>query len=373
MNATKWILPVVISLAGCNDAGSLHTDDGGAPRTLRPQPMNCPAHTDDVSQCQPLSTDYQPRASMPSHATWPACISDDDIYHLVGMTSPDGAARARAWDMMGTLLWSNPYVPLPADFLAARDAYSVPTGIAFSVETRQDIHYPEIPNNTYTKCSEPGIPEMYPDRCVGPAKLAPLINDAFEKGIAGTDPVVQTARLEAALVWLFYVTTLSELWACTFDALPACDGFWGHYCGGVQRGDHSSSMARYVYGVSPPTADRVFDGILAARCWRDIDPALPAIRTDLYQLSLDQADRAELRGVALVLRERFGRLTCTTGDEQRAQMEFVRVLGGFIDHAARTVDASKADALKAQWSAASAGQVDIQAAQSALDALFPCP
>jgi hypothetical protein len=49
------------------------------------------------------------------------------------------------------------------------------------------------------------------------------------------------------------------------------------------------------------------------------------------------------------------------------------VLGGFIDHAARTVDAGKADALKAQWSAASAAQVDVQAAEAALDALFPCP
>ena len=361
--------------SGCTGGGlGTGNPDGGGDGgsgILRPQPTGCVPHVDDVSTCHPLASDYQPRVS-PRTGSWPACISDDDKYHIVGMTSPGGAARANAWDLMGRLLWNNPYVPASGDFVAARNAYSTPNGIGSRVERRQDIHYPEIPGDTKTRCAEMGVPAMYPDRCVGPAKLVPLINDCFVKGINGVEPVVQAARMEAALLWFFYVSTLSEIWTCTFDSIEDCDGFWGHY-NAAQARDGYAAMATYIHDVSPASHDRVFDGILAIRCWRDIDPFLPARRPDLYMQSLAQADHAELRGVALVLRDRLGRLACTTGDERRAQLEFVRVLGGFMDHAARTIDPAKADVLKAAWSAPTAASVDIAGAQAAIDALYRCP
>jgi hypothetical protein len=64
---------------------------------------------------------------------------------------------------------------------------------------------------------------MYPDRCGGPGRVLPIVNDAFQKGIAGTQPLVQAARLEAALLWFFYLSTMSEMWTCSFDDITDYD------------------------------------------------------------------------------------------------------------------------------------------------------
>jgi hypothetical protein len=54
-------------------------------------------------------------------------------------------------------------------------------------------------------------------------------------------------------------------------------------------------------------------------------------------------------------------------------MAFVGVLGPFLDRAARAIDPAKADALKAQYTAATPAQVDVAQAQQLLDQLFSCP
>jgi hypothetical protein len=77
--------------------------------------------------------------------------------------------------------------------------------------------------------------------------------------------------------------------------------------------------------------------------------------------------------MALILRDRFGQLSCSTGVQQQANLEFVKLMGGFMDRAVRAIDATKADALKAQYTAASAAQVDVAKSQQLLDSLFPCP
>ena len=47
-----------------------------------------------------------------------------------------------------------------------------------------------------------------------------------------------------------------------------------------------------VQEVSSETHDRVFDAILALRCWRDLDRELPAQNMQLWELASQQIERA---------------------------------------------------------------------------------
>ena len=335
---------------------------------------SCAPFSGELASCTCTPEDYAPRFEMSAKDTWPACISDADAsaYKLVGMNTPSTAARTRAFVSMGTRLWKNANVPSDADFLAARNDFSTPEGIGSRVQRRQDVHYPDIPDNTASKCTDATIAMMYPDRCAGPQKILPIINDALTKGQAGMDARVNAARIEAALLWFFYISIASEHWTCGFSNMADCDSAWAYYTADTTRGQ-PLGLAEYVNGLSPATHDRVFDGLLAARCWRDIDKALPGARMDLYKRASDQTDKAALRGMALILRDRLGKLMAASGDVQAAHLAFINIIGGFLDRAARARDATKADELKAEVSKTMAANVDVQKAQAALDALFACP
>jgi hypothetical protein len=325
----------------------------------------------EMTGCMPLATDYTPRVSGSSTDQWAACISDDNTFHQLGASMPSTVARTNAWDAIGNLLWRRPGAPPPADFLAARDAYSVAQGIGSRVDRRQDIHYPTIPGTpSATACSNAGVPAMYPDRCAGPALLGPIINDAFQKGLAGTQPRVQAARLEAALLWFFYLSTVSEVWTCSFDKKDDCDSALAYYNAFTPRGEVPQGIARYFKELSPESHERSFDGFLAERCWRDLDQALPAGNLPLYERASKQIDRAELYGLARLLISRLVRVTCTSGEEQEVHVAFVKLLGGFMDRATRELDATRADALKA---ALAAPTVDARGAIDALTAVYTCP
>ena len=101
--------------------------------------------------------------------------------------------------------------------------------------------------------------------------------------------------------------------------------------------------------------------------------ALPSTRTDLYKKASDQTDKAALRGMALILRDRLGKLKTGAADVQAAHLAFINIIGGFLDRGARARDAARADELKAEVSKTVVADVDTQKAQAAIDALFPCP
>ena len=336
--------------------------------------VDCPAarYTENVTACMPGMFDYQPRKMMPGSNGWPACISDDDTYHLIGTGTPAASARSVAWRAMAPKLWTNPAPPTAADFLSARDDYSVSQGLASRVARRQDVHYPEVPGGDKFACQSAGVPEMYPDRCAGPGKLKPIIDDAFVKGAAGTQPRVQAARIEAALLWFFYLSMTSEVWTCSFNALADCDSAIAYYNEVSPRGA-PQGLATTVNALGPETHHRVYDAMLAVRCWRDADRALPATNTTLYDRALAQLSRAGVRGMALVLRSRIGLVGCATGEEQAAAVEFVKVLGGLLDHEASLADATNAAKLKTYTSTPSADATAIAGAQAAIDAIFGCP
>lgn len=331
------------------------------------------AYTEVLSACMPEATDYQPRNGVAGANGWPTCISDDNVYHLVGDSMPSAAARSIAFESMGQKLWKNPCAPSKEEFLSARDDYSVAEGLASRVARRQDISYPEVPGADKFACSSEGIPEAYPDRCAGPGKLKPIIDDAFVKGIGQQQPVVQAARIEAALLWFFYLSLPSEVWTCGFSNIRDCDSAVGYYTQVSARGA-PTGLARYVAALGPETHNRIYDGLLAVRCWRDIDSEMPATAgASYYDLAQAQLDRAALRGMALILRERIGKIGCTTGEAQQAQVEFAKVLGGLLNHAASSVDAALAATLKVYTDAPSTDAESIASAQAVLDQLFDCP
>ncbi|MEN9797857.1 MAG: hypothetical protein RL653_1553 [Pseudomonadota bacterium] len=332
----------------------------------------CSAWVEDLSSCTPDATDYQPRDGVPGDDGWPACISDDNTYHLVGSGLPAAAARTAAFDAMALKLWKNPSVPTAADFLSARDDYSVAQGLASRVARRQDVTYPEVPGGDKFACQSAGIPEQYPDRCVGPAKLKPLVDDAFQKGAACEKPLVQAARIEAALLWFLHLSMTSEVWTCSFEKREDCDAAMGYYATEPVRSSHTG-YAGYVHALAPASHDAIFDALLAVRCWRDADTALPAANMALYDLAQAQVLDASLRGMAVVLRDRVGKLACTQGEELEAHQAFVQVIGGFLVHAAEPRNAQAAARLGAFAAAPSGDAAAVAALQADLDTLFSCP
>mgnify|MGYP000990756375 CR=1 FL=1 len=325
-----------------------------------------PVYAEEVSSCQPLSTDYQPRVNGSADDSWPACISDDGQYHRL-QESVSTIARVEAFDQIADLLWRDGKVPSAQDFVDARVLYAQDQGLDSRVQRREDVHFPADAQGR--KCSDEGVPEAIPDRCVGPAKLLPVLNDAFARGAQGESPRVQAARIEAALLWFLYVSPLSEATSCA--AKPAdCDSAWAYYTGGTPR-ESPAGLAAYVDALGPETHDRAYDGALAVRCWRNLDNETgEAANLALRDQARAQYDRALLRGVALIARQRFTELDCADEAGTEARLAFLRTLVPFLDRAATEIDATAAAALQAE---AAAAEPDVAKATAAIDALFACP
>lgn len=376
MNRRSSTAALCLVLAACGNGASPGSDAGatGDAAAAGADAGVCGAAAENVAGCTAASTDFQPRKGVPAANGWPACVSDDGVYHLVGSSTPSSVARSiAAFDTMAGRLWRNPAPPTKDDFLAARDAYSVAEGVASRVARRQDLSYPEVPGSDKFACQSAGIPAQYPDRCAGPAKIKPLVDDAFVQGLAGTEPRVQAARIEAGILWFFHLSTLSEVWTCSFSNKNDCDSAAAYYTQVTAR-SQPAGYAACVAAVGPETHQRIYDALLAARCWRDFDSALPTVSgEELYRRASAQLRKAAERGIALVLRQRIGQVGCTTGDEQAAHVAFVKLLGGWLDHTASLRDAQAAATLKSYTSAPTADASAIAAAQTALDAAFPCP
>ena len=361
-----------ISLSGCGDSPSgtpagNKTDDPGGPTRCQG-----PAYTENVSSCMPAASDYQPRVNMSMSDTWPACVTDSGSFPFIGGTAPASAARTAAFESIASRLWNNSNPLTTDDFLNARNDYSVMEGIGSRVARRQDVHVPELTGDNKFACSDLTVAAANPSRCFGPAQLKPIIDDAFQQGLAGKNARIQAARLEASLLWFFYLSVSSEVWTSSFDSIADVDSSYGYF-NGAQPRSMPQGLGKVLQSLGQQTYDRSFDAVYSARCWRDLDKAVPYTNTMYYNLAQAQIDKALTRGMALILRDRLGQLGCSTGAQQQANLEFVRLLGGFLDRAARAIDPAKADQLKAQWSAQSAAAVNVATSQQLLDQMFPCP
>ncbi len=312
-----------------------------------------------VRECEPLASDYSPGAD----DEWAACISDDGTYHQI-QDSISTIGRVGGFETIADLLWRNG-TPSIDDFVAARDEYATGEGLDSRVQRREDEHYAPVtdPDSGDTlRCRDEGVPAMDPERCVGPALILPILNDAFVAGIEGNEPELQAARIEAALLWFFYVSTHKEANTCAVAAKD-CDSSYAYYSGGVDRSG-GLGLAAAVRAVDPEAHDRVWDAILAVRCWRDLDDGEEASDLETRDRAVAQLDRALLRGVASVVAHRFARWE---SDQNPADLEFVQILGPVLERAALEIDADlSADASDAIVN----GEGDLA---GALDGLFPCP
>lgn len=342
----------------------------------------------DESSCAPLATDYQPRTNMSADDMWDACISDDGTYHLVS-SSPSTIARIVAYEEIANLLWRGG-TPDAAAFTAARDQYVLAEGLESRLVRREDLHYPEIPMSDWDpqvdsdkQCTVEANVMKYADRCVGPAKMSPIVVDAFDKGQLGEgDADVHAARIHATLLWFFYASVYKEANTCATAASKDCDSAWAYYNGGEDLAG-GIGLAAVVKGESAESHGRIWDGILAVRCWRELYadggnypllPEIDAVGTALFEQGWEQLDQALHRGFALVVRGRLETMfdhQCN-GGSTAADWAFLQIAGPALSREANERSAADAGTLDALWAKDAPTAEELVAGVVALDAIFPC-
>jgi len=356
--------------------------------------------------CMPEPDDYTPRISMSMTDSWPACISDDNQYHRIEM-SISTIGRVDAYERIfspshgsppsrGLLYYLDGRDPTPDAFLMARMVYQEMNGLDSRVQRRADEHFeaPMDPSCTSPNpCQCTATAAANPMYCVGPAVLGPIILSNLNRGIMGdaTEPArVYAARVEAALLWFLYLSPYKESLSCTTTARD-CDSAWAYYTGGADR-DGGYGLAREVRTLDRETHDRIWDGLLAVRCWRDLDPAPIATMTALRDRARRQMDRALERGMVQVVVDRLRRWARSSGPDRAAHLAFLRTLLSPIPETTitdamgmrytvparpslmdRTISARSEE--DARYIASEIMQPDPDASGiiARLEALFPCP
>lgn len=397
-------------LAGCKTEDPIDSDSasetgtsngtGTSNATDEPtggMPMDCaglsvPAI--DESSCQPLASDYQPRVNDSADDTWPACIADTLPYTQVDPKAPGSAARIVAYEEMAKLLWDNKAEPTPDDFTAARDQYVIAEGLESRLNRREDLHYDPIPMAEWDpqvdgdkQCTVAELAAKYTDRCVGPDTMKPIIEAAFAAGQSGEgDPRVHAAEIHATLEWFLYLSVYKEANTCATEDPADCDSTWAYYTG-TEPITSGKGFSRDVLAISQETHERIWDGIRAARCWRDLAkddmggyPFLEMVDADskaLFEQGWEQLDQALHRGLAVVVRkhaEDYLDLICgTTEGNQQAAWTYLKITGNALQREANERDGTNAKVLATLWASDAPTAAEVVAGIAALDAVFPCP
>ena len=379
--------------APTTDAPTTTTTDPTGTSTGDPTGTPCDAlqiSPIDESACEALASDYQPRVNMSKDDTWAACVVDSGVYAQVDAKVPGTVARVAQYETIADLLWRNG-TPSKEDFTAARDAYITPEGLESRVVRRDDLHYPNIPENEWDpqvdadkQCTVEALWTKYPERCVGPSTLRPIIDDAFIAGQTGDgDPDVHAARIRAALDWFLVLSVYKEANTCATVKAADCDSGWAYYTGG-QSIDAGLGIAATLRAASPNTHERIHDGILAVRCWRDLNqdggmyPPLDQVDAKaqaLFEQGWEQLDQALHRGLALLVREQLVAYTNATceNSELPAVWAYLQITGPALQREADERDAAGAAALKTLWAAQAPTVPELEAGLLAIDAIFPCP
>lgn len=360
----KLLAVVCVLATACGDDDSPAMDGGigsdGGPEMCSPRD---PDTRPDPGACVPAADDYAPCED----DAWPSCVSDQGAYVRI-QSSISTIARVRAFEEIAAAIFDPTRDPSPDDFLEARAAYQEEEGLDSRVVRRYDPHV-TVPAGT--DCTVAAVAEMFPDYCVGPITLQPIILDGLMRGAMGEAPTrVHAARVEGGLLWFLAVSVYKEALTCATQARD-CDSAYAYYAGGEPaRG--GLGLARYVAEVSPFAHDRAWDGILAVRCWRDLDRADTATNLALRDRAAAQLDRAVVVGSAKVLASRLRAAAEAEGDVRAYHWAFAQVFSGYVAPFYEARDAANAAALEAALMGAEP-PATTGALADALDATFDCP
>lgn len=373
------VLGVVLA-SGCTADDGQTGDDGPSPDTQCR--IDDPTTYDDLdeSACAPASTDYQPG----SDDMWPACVTDDRAYHLIAST-PSSIARVEAFEQVMDALVS--VSPTADDFTAARTIYAQEEGLESRLVRREDMHYPAIPESDWMEgvdpdkqCTVEANVAAYPERCAGPARIAPLLNEAFVAGQQGDGlAAVHKGRIEGALLWFLHLSVYKEANTCLLKAKD-CDSSWAYYTGGSDR-DGGIGLAAYVREQSDWAHQRIWDGFSAYRCWRelyDIDTyPTPEDTDEQGQMLLANADaqlsEALWYGWATIVRDRLAWQASLCDHEAEGNWAMLQVVGPVLSEQAQRVDPNAAASLDALWAQdAVPTDEDLGDAIAVIDATFGC-
>ncbi|MFN3200319.1 MAG: hypothetical protein ACE366_18115 [Bradymonadia bacterium] len=316
---------------------------------------------DEPMMCMPGETYY------PGDA-WDACISDDGMFNAVRPENISTIPRVASYEEIGDLLWRVDGDPSGEAFIDANIEYGLDEGLGSRVIRRYDsrIDVPEGAN-----CRDENAGELWPDYCVGPGKILPILNAAFDAGAVGTEPRLNARRVEAALLWFLHVSSFKEANSCAGKAVD-CDSAWGYYGGGGQPGgDMAFGFGGVVQSIDTDAHEAIMQALLAVRCWRDLDDAEVAENGDLHQQALDQLEPALDRGLAVVLMHALEQYA-QGGDAAAEWWAYLEVLGPTVETGARRRgDDAAADRLVAFFTGGAPD--DIEPAMGDLEMLFPCP
>ena len=384
------LIAVALGSACATDGPQTPDDTGDTPgRTVGPDDYivggepNCSSL--EFGSCEAAESDYIPTSS--ESDGYPACISDGGRYELVA-DPPGSIGRVEAFESMAEILWRTG-TPSASAFEDAREIYETEEGLKSRLERREDLHFPEIPKHDWEhgvdedkQCSVEKNVAKYPERCAGPALINPLLTRALLDGIDDVgDPRVHAARIEAAGLWFLYLSVYKEAFTCT-DKPKDCDSSWAYYAGGAQVDGGLLGFAKLVHNASEVAHQRIFDGVLAVRCFRDLYDIdkypsyhhLPRNGKRMFDRAWGQLDTALHAGYAAVLRARILQLSSCDDDALTSvHWNFVQTAGPVLNREARDRDRALGDALAQAWTVEQPTLDDLATMVDLLDAVFPCP
>ncbi|MEM1416227.1 MAG: hypothetical protein AAGH15_15070, partial [Myxococcota bacterium] len=170
---------VLVAACGDDDGlvvdGGMSMDMGMALVIEGPSCEGVPAPAD--GECSPGPTDYVPGTD----DGYAACVSDGGDYVRIEETIST-VGRVAQFEQIATLLFGRDLEPVAAEFEEALRIYRAEEGLDSRVVRRYDPRF-SVPEGT--DCTLPDVPASFPDYCVGPAQLLPILNEAFVAGARG--------------------------------------------------------------------------------------------------------------------------------------------------------------------------------------------
>lgn len=291
--------------------------------------------------------------------------------------------------------------PAAMEFTAA-DMIFQSNGVAVRFQRRADEHYMPamaLPlNATYQDyCSNVMNHATNQDYCAGPVSLNPVYVAGITGGMSGMGGPsrVHAARVQAAYYWWLYISVYKETLTCA-PVLSDCDSAFGYWNGAADRtAMQQYGLAKALLLLGDPgraAFDRIWDAMLAVRCWRDQDggaavPAVEATNAMLREQARDQLERALTRGMALIIGARLRTFASTDGvaaraSERLAHAAWLGVIGPLL---ARSIEtwvpvrypmsqaAVRMRAMTALRTGAMITTADAARTAADLEAIFPCP